>query len=225
MKYLFLKNRMELKGNILKFYFFQAIFLLVYLLINWKSITYFDINKYATFLGLTSINDITGLYIIIKLMSYLVIIYLVVRVFVDSIVNTIEYLMIRINSKKWMFFEILNFIFYVVVMRLSLYLVISILFTLFHADISFKDYIFVIICDLLFSINLLLLIILLLNLFSFNNCKKWLFIFPLLVIIMSLFINLPTIPFSIYIISILILVFIDICLFSPSRFYNRYHIK
>ncbi len=222
MKYLFLKNKMQFKSSILKFYLMQLLFIFTYIFINGSAIAYFDLKRYSYILGLGSINEANIFDILIKAMTYLITIYLIVKVFVDSINNTIEYIMIRINKKKWMLLEITNFIFYIFIMRVILNLVVLSCFVLFESSIEFTSYIYIMAIDLMFTINMLLLVILSLNLFSLNNSKKLLSLIPIFIIFASLFKNLSTISFSVYIISIFILIIINIKLFLPSKFYDTY---
>ena len=216
---------MQFKGGILKFYLMQLLFILVYIFTNGSAIAYFDLERYSYILGLGSINGANIFDILIKVMTYLIIIYLIVKVFVDSINNTIEYIMIRINKKRWMLLEITNFIFYTIIMRVILNLVILSCFVLFDSSIEFTSYIYMMAIDLMFTINMLLLVILSLNLFSLDNGKNLLSLIPIVIIFASLFKNLSNISFSTYIISIFILIIINIKLFSPSKFYDTYCIK
>lgn len=225
MKYLFLKNKFKFKDNILKFYLIQLLFIFTYIFINGSAITYFDLEQYSYILGLGNIKDANIFYVIAKVMTYLIIIYLIVKMFIDSINNTIEYIMIRVNKKKWLLLEIINFIFYVAMMRIILNIEIILCFVLFESNIKLTSYLYLLLIDLLFNICLLLLVILSLNLFSLKNGKNLLGLIPIFVIFLSLFKNLSTIPFYIYIIFSLILIIVNIKLFSPSKFYNKYCTK
>lgn len=225
MKYLFLKNKFKFKDNILKFYLIQLLFIFTYIFINGSAITYFDLEQYSYILGLGNIKDANIFYVIAKVMTYLIIIYLIVKMFIDSINNTIEYIMIRANKKKWLLLEIINFIFYVAVMRIILNIEIILCFVLFESNIKLTSYLYMLLIDLLFNICLLLLVILSLNLFSLKNGKNLLGLIPIFIIFLSLFKNLSTIPFYIYIIFSLILIVVNIKLFSPSKFYNKYCTK
>ena len=225
MKYLFLKNKFKFKDNILKFYLIQLLFIFTYIFINGSAITYFDLEQYSYILGLGNIKDANIFYVIAKVMTYLIIIYLIVKMFIDSINNTIEYIMIRVNKKKWLLLEIINFIFYVAVMRIILNIEIILCFVLFESNIKLTSYLYMLLIDLLFNICLLLLVILSLNLFSLKNGKNLLGLIPIFIIFLSLFKNLSTIPFYIYIIFSLILIIVNIKLFSPSKFYNKYCTK
>lgn len=225
MKYLFLKNKFKFKDNILKFYLIQLLFIFTYIFINGSAITYFDLEQYSYILGLGNIKDANIFYVIAKVMTYLIIIYLIVKMFIDSINNTIEYIMIRANKKKWLLLEIINFIFYVAVMRIILNIEIILCFVLFESNIKLTSYLYMLLIDLLFNICLLLLVILSLNLFSLKNGKNLLGLIPIFIIFLSLFKNLSTIPFYIYIIFSLILIIVNIKLFSPSKFYNKYCTK
>lgn len=225
MKYLFLKNKLKFKDNILKFYLIQLLFIFTYIFINGSAITYFDLDQYSYILGLGNIRDANIFYVITKVMTYLIIIYLIVKMFIDSINNTIEYIMIRANTKKWLLLEIINFIFYVAVMRIILNIEMILCFVLFESNIKLTSYLYMLLIDLLFNICLLLLVILSLNLFSLKNGKNLLGLIPIFIIFLSLFKNLSTIPFYIYIIFSLILIIVNIKLFSPSKFYNKYCTK
>ena len=225
MKYLFLKNKLKFKDNILKFYLIQLLFIFTYIFINGSAITYFDLDQYSYILGLVNIIDANIFYVITKVMTYLIIIYLIVKMFIDSINNTIEYIMIRANTKKWLLLEIINFIFYVAVMRIILNIEMILCFVLFESNIKLTSYLYMLLIDLLFNICLLLLVILSLNLFSLKNGKNLLGLIPIFIIFLSLFKNLSTIPFYIYIIFSLILIIVNIKLFSPSKFYNKYCTK
>ena len=225
MKYLFLKNKLKFKDNILKFYLIQLLFIFTYIFINGSAITYFDLDQYSYILGLGNIRDANIFYVITKVMTYLIIIYLIVKMFIDSINNTIEYIMIRANKKKWLLLEIINFIFYVAVMRIILNIEMILCFVLFESNIKLTSYLYMLLIDLLFNICLLLLVILSLNLFSLKNGKNLLGLIPIFIIFLSLFKNLSTIPFYIYIIFSLILIIVNIKLFSPSKFYNKYCTK
>ena len=225
MKYLFLKNKLKFKDNILKFYLIQLLFIFTYIFINGSAITYFDLDQYSYILGLGNIRDANIFYVITKVMTYLIIIYVIVKMFIDSINNTIEYIMIRANKKKWLLLEIINFIFYVAVMRIILNIEMILCFVLFESNIKLTSYLYMLLIDLLFNICLLLLVILSLNLFSLKNGKNLLGLIPIFIIFLSLFKNLSTIPFYIYIIFSLILIIVNIKLFSPSKFYNKYCTK
>ena len=225
MKYLFLKNKLKFKDNILKFYLIQLLFIFTYIFINGSAITYFDLDQYSYILGLGNIRDANIFYVITKVMTYLIIIYVIVKMFIDSINNTIEYIMIRANKKKWLLLEIINFIFYVAMMRIILNIEMILCFVLFESNIKLTSYLYMLLIDLLFNICLLLLVILSLNLFSLKNGKNLLGLIPIFIIFLSLFKNLSTIPLYIYIIFSLILIIVNIKLFSPSKFYNKYCTK
>lgn len=225
MKYLFLKNKIQFKSSILKFYLMQLLFIFIYILTNGSAIAYFDLEKYSYILGLGSINGANIFDILIKIITYLIIIYLIVKVFVDSINNTMEYIMIRINKNRWIFLEIINFIFYIVMMRVILNLITFSCFSLFGSNIEFTSYIYVMAIDLFFTINMLLLITLSLNLLCLENGKNLSAFIPIFIIFASLFKNSFNISFSFYIISVIILIIINVRLFSPTKFYNRYCTK
>lgn len=222
MKYLFLKNKMELKKNIMRFYLIQVFILFLYLLLNGSVVSTFNFVQYAAILGLERIKGSYILNVILKITTYLSLIYIIIKIFVDSMLKTIEYIMLRIDSKKWILYEMLNFIFYIIIMRLFYNLLLFILFLIFKSEISCSNFIYLMTKDMLFFIILSLLLILFLNLFALKRNKKIVSIIPLFFLISSLFVNIYEVSFVILIIYFLILFILNIFLFKPSRFYDEY---
>lgn len=222
MKYLFLKNSLEIKKNIFKFYIIQILLLGAYLIINKSAIQYLGLTEYATILGLKEIKDAYILHIFLKCVTYLILLYIIVRIFTNSILKTMPYVMLRIDSKKWIFYEMLNFTFYIIGMRLLFNLLLLIGFVLFKGNLSFSNFIYFMVKDMLFSISLSLLVVLALNLFSLKKYGQVLALFPVVFFLASLFIDLSKIPFLIYLLCIVFLFVLNIILFSPSRFYDTY---
>ena len=222
MKYLYLKNIIEIKNRIFKYYLLQLILLVSYIIINSNVIKYFDLVKYSSILGLENIKGAYFLDILIKITSYLVIIHLIFKVFTENILKTIQYIMIRLNSKKWIFYEIFNYSIYVVIMRVIYNVLLYFSFNLFGSHIIISSFIIVMLKDILFYINILLLILLALNLFSYNGFLKILFIIPIILIISTFFIPVIELPFVFLLMSIVKLLIINIYIFSPSRFYTEY---
>lgn len=222
MKYLLLKNKIEIRNNILKFYMLQIALLFIYLMINKSSIPYFGLKEYSSVLGLETIEDSYVVYILMKIMNYLIIIHLIMKVFIDSMLKTIQYVMLRLNSKKWILYEILNFIFYVILLRFMFNLLLYFSFKICGSNIDFGNFILLMIKDILFFLILLLLIILVLNLFSLKKSSKWFIFLPILLIVLSLNVCVSKISFAILIIGFIVLFIFDILIFKPSSFYTQY---
>ena len=225
MKYLFLRNKIGLKKHILKFYIIQILLLLIYIIINKSLIKNYSTNEYFSLLGLKSIKDSYIMYILIKMTSYLVIIHITIKVFAESIIKNIQYIILRINKKKWISYEMSNFIFYIIIMRSIYNILIYLSLSILGMKILFSTFIIIYIKDILFFITLLLSIISILNILCLNNYKKLFIIFPIALIIISLFINLENIPIIFLLLNVIFLIIINILLFTPTNFYTKYYIK
>lgn len=225
MKYIFLKNTIKINTNLMKFFLMQVLFTIIYLCINESTITFLEVDDYICYLGLGSIYRVNIFYTLIKIISYLIIIYFIIKTFVDNIKSSIEYIMLRSNSKKFVLLEWLNFIFYIFSMRTIINIIVVILFIVFNSNISYINYLYIYLKDILFFTNLSLIMTLILNLLSLERLKKYLTIFPVLLIVTTIFINLYNIPICIYLISLLILIIINLISFIPSRFYSKYCTK
>lgn len=225
MKYLFLRNKIELKKNILKFYIIQILLVVIYIIINKSVIKNYSTNEYFSLLGLKSIKDSYIIYILIKITSYLIIFHITTKVFVESIIKNIQYIILRINKKKWILYEISNFILYIIIMRSIYNILIYLSLHILGIKILFSTFIITYIKDTLFFITLLLSIISIANISCLNNYKKIIVIFPITVIILSLFINLANIPIVFLLLSVIILIIINTLLFAPTNFYTKYSIK
>lgn len=225
MKYIFLKNTIKINTNLMKFFLMQVLFTIIYLCINGNTITFLEVDDYICYLGLGSIYRVNIFYTLIKIISYLIIIYFIIKTFVDNIKSSIEYIMLRSNSKKFVLLEWLNFIFYIFSMRTIINIIVVILFIVFNSNISYINYLYIYLKDILFFTNLSLIMTLILNLLSLERLKKYLTIFPVLLIVTTIFINLYNIPICIYLISLLILIIINLITFIPSRFYSKYCTK
>lgn len=225
MKYIFLKNTIKINTNLMKFFLMQVLFTIIYLCINGSTITFLEVDDYIGYLGLGSIYRVNIFYTLIKIISYLIIIYFIIKTFVDNIKSSIEYIMLRSNRKKFVLLEWLNFIFYIFSMRTIINIIVVILFIVFNSNISYINYLYIYLKDILFFTNLSLIMTLILNLLSLERLKKYLTIFPILLIVTTIFINLYNIPICIYLISLLILIIINLITFIPSRFYSKYCTK
>ena len=225
MKYIFLKNTIKINTNLMKFFLMQVLFTIIYLCINGSTITFLEVDDYICYLGLGSIYRVNIFYTLIKIISYLIIIYFIIKTFVDNIKSSIEYIMLRSNSKKFVLLEWLNFIFYIFSMRTIINIIVVILFIVFNSNISYINYLYIYLKDILFFTNLSLIMTLILNLLSLERLKKYLTIFPVLLIVTTILINLYNIPICIYLISLLILIIINLITFIPSRFYSKYCTK
>lgn len=225
MKYIFLKNTIKINTNLMKFFLMQVLFTIIYLCINGSTITFLEVDDYICYLGLGSIYRVNIFYTLIKIISYLIIIYFIIKTFVDNIKSSIEYIMLRSNRKKFVLLEWLNFIFYIFSMRTIINIIVVILFIVFNSNISYINYLYIYLKDILFFTNLSLIMTLILNLLSLERLKKYLTIFPILLIVTTIFINLYNIPICIYLISLLILIIINLITFIPSRFYSKYCTK
>lgn len=225
MKYIFLKNTIKINTNLMKFFLMQVLFTIIYLCINGSTITFLEVDDYICYLGLGSIYRVNIFYTLIKIISYLIIIYFIIKTFVDNIKSSIEYIMLRSNRKKFVLLEWLNFIFYIFSMRTIINIIVVILFIVFNSNISYINYLYIYLKDILFFTNLSLIMTLILNLLSLERLKKYLAIFPILLIVTTIFINLYNIPICIYLISLLILIIINLITFIPSRFYSKYCTK
>lgn len=159
------------------------------------------------------------------MISYLVIINITVKVFVESIIKNIQYLILRINKEKWISYEIFNFTLYIIIIRSIYNILIYLTLSILGMKILFSTFIIIYIKDILFFITLLLSIISILNILCLNNYKKFLIIFPITLIITSLFINLENISIVFLLFNIIILIIINILLFTPTNFYTKYYIK
>lgn len=225
MKYIFLKNTIKINTNLMKFFLMQVLFTIIYLCINGSTIAFLEVDDYICYLGLGSIYRVNIFYTLIKIISYLIIIYFIIKTFVDNIKSSIEYIMLRSNSKKFVLLEWLNFIFYIFSMRTIINIIVVILFIVFNSNISYINYLYIYLKDILFFTNLSLIMTLILNLLSLERLKKYLTIFLVLLIVTTIFINLYNIPICIYLISLLILIIINLITFIPSRFYSKYCTK
>lgn len=225
MKYIFLKNTIKSKKNLIKFFLMQLFFIITYTAINGSTIIFLELNDYISFLGLGSINESNIFYILIKIIGYLIIIYSIIKVFTDNIVSSIEYIMLRSNNKKFILLEILNLVIYVLIMRTIINTTVATCFIIFNSSISYTDYFYVYLKDILFFINLSLIITSILNTLSLEGFKKYLTIFPLLLIATTIYINLYDISIYIYLIFLIILTTINLVTFIPSRFYDTYCTK
>ena len=222
MKYLFLKNKIEIKDKILKYYIIQLILLFAYVIINNNVIKYFDLKNFSSMLGLESIKDAYFLDILIKITSYLVIAHLIVKIFTENMLKTIQYIMLRLDNKKWIIYEIFNFSVYVIVMRIVYNLFLYIMFVIFDANIDIATFIIVMAKDIMFYVVILLLVISLLNLFSLNGYNKILSLIPFILILFTFFISIRNISSYILLIFIIVLTVINVKIFVPCRFYTEY---
>lgn len=223
MKYLLLRNKIEIKRHILKYYVLQIILLLTYLIINKSSIQHSELKDYSAILGLNSINKSYIMYTLIKITSYLVIFHLTVKVFAESILKNIQYIMLRLNNKKWILYEMINFIIYITLMRVIYNIILVVSFKILGVNISFFNYLILFLKDLFFSIDLLLLTILSLNLYSYSRKKQLLTVVPIAIIIISLFLELTKFFVVEFIGIAILLIILNILLFLPSKFYTKYY--
>ena len=150
MKYIFLKNAIKSKKNLIKFFLMQLFLIITYIAINGSTIIFLELSDYISFLGLGSINGATIFYALIKVIGYLIIIYAIIKVFTDNIVSSIEYIMLRSNNKKFILLEILNLVIYVFIMRTIINTTVAICFTIFNSSIPYTDYFYVYLKDILF---------------------------------------------------------------------------
>lgn len=225
MKYIFLKNAIKSKKNLIKIFLMQLFLIITYIAINGSAIIFLELSDYISFLGLGSINGATIFYALIKVIGYLIIIYAIIKVFTDNIVSSIEYIMLRSNNKKFILLEILNLVIYVLIMRTIINTTLAICFTIFNSSIPYTDYFYVYLKDILFFLNLSLITTSILNILSLEGFKKYLTIFPLLLIATTIYINLYDISIYIYLIFLIILTTINLVTFIPSRFYDTYCTK
>ncbi len=225
MKYIFLKNAIKSKKNLIKIFLMQLFLIITYIAINGSTIIFLELSDYISFLGLGSINGATIFYALIKVIGYLIIIYAIIKVFTDNIVSSIEYIMLRSNNKKFILLEILNLVIYVLIMRTIINTTVAICFTIFNSSIPYTDYFYVYLKDILFFLNLSLITTSILNILSLEGFKKYLTIFPLLLIATTIYINLYDISIYIYLIFLIILTAINLVTFIPSRFYDTYCTK
>lgn len=225
MKYIFLKNAIKSKKNLIKIFLMQLFLIITYIAINGSTIIFLELSDYISFLGLGSINGATIFYALIKVIGYLIIIYAIIKVFTDNIVSSIEYIMLRSNNKKFILLEILNLVIYVLIMRTIINTIVAICFTIFNSSIPYTDYFYVYLKDILFFLNLSLITTSILNILSLEGFKKYLTIFPLLLIATTIYINLYDISIYIYLIFLIILTAINLVTFIPSRFYDTYCTK
>lgn len=222
MKYVFLKNKIEIKNNILKYYIILLILLFTYVIINNNVIKYFNLERFSSILGLESIKNAYFLDILIKITSYLVIVHLIVKVFTENTLKTIQYIMLRLDNRKWITYEIINFSIYVIDIRLIYNLLLYVLFAIFGANIEFSYFIIIMVKDIMFYNVILLLVILLLNLFSLNGYNKLLSLIPFFIILITFFMNIKNISLYLLLIFIIILTVTNVKLFIPCRFYTEY---
>ncbi len=225
MKYIFLKNAIKSKKNLIKIFLMQLFLIITYIAINGSTIIFLELSDYISFLGLGSINGATIFYALIKVIGYLIIIYAIIKVFTDNIVSSIEYIMLRSNNKKFILLEILNLVIYALIMRTIINTTVAICFTIFNSSIPYTDYFYVYLKDILFFLNLSLITTSILNILSLEGFKKYLTIFPLLLIATTIYINLYDISIYIYLIFLIILTAINLVTFIPSRFYDTYCTK
>lgn len=225
MHYILKKNKLKLNGSLIKHFIILIIFLVLYILINQSVIKYFDINNYYSILGLRSLKNDFFLNEILKCLSYLLISLVAVKLFVENTINSIQYVMIRIDNKKWIFYEMINIIRYVVLIRIIYNAILYLGFIYFGFDMTLIGCLKIAALDLIFYVDLSLLIILISNMISLNNSWKYLAFIPIGIALGTLFLNINTISIIILLFSLPLLLIFNILSFVPSCIYTKYNIK
>ena len=182
MKYMFLKSREVIKIDILKYVFIYYVLVLIYVLLNKNSVILNDC------LGLGSIMECSSMEIILKIVSVTLIVYLTYKIYSFDIIQNIENIYLRSNSRKLLLLNIIIILLFIIMIRLVL---------LFIVNFFIKVNLSIILLDIIYYCFISLSSILILNLLVRKR-----YIFKLLFMIVIVF----TTYFSLVNIDILYLI-------------------
>ena len=222
MKFLWLKSKIEIKDKLLLYYILSLLFFVLFIFINIKVIKYFEVEDYSRIIGLNSMKKQDILFTTLQLLSYIMVIYFSIKMYINGITKNIEYVMIRISKKRWIIYEMINCSIYVICMRTFLNIILCTCFIFFNANITINSIIVLYLKDIFFYLNLSLLIILALNLACLVSNLKLLSIIPLVIILITMQIDFTNSSVIYMIIFFMILTLTNIVIFSPSKIYNNY---
>ena len=219
MKYLFkhfLNYILKKKYLYLAYFFLMCLFLLI----NYNSIKFFDIDFYKCLIGVGKYESGAYLNNLFLLFSCCVIIYYTIYLYLYCIINNIQNILLRMDKFKFMLINTLYIILFIFI--LSIFNMIPMLgFTcLFKSNYRLFDFLPLFWHSLLFNLLLSFLTILFVN-FSVN--KKVYFIinlFIIFVVIYSVFIDIGLVNGWILLIVSFIIYILVLLSFNPIRIYN-----
>ncbi len=205
MKYLILKSKEIIKIDILKYVFSYYLLTILYFII-YKN-TFLSGNLSIEFcLGLKPIIECNSIESILKIILLSLIIFLTYKVYIFDIVQNIENVYLRSNSKKTLILNIFIVLFYITIVRLTLIFIINLFYR-----ITFNTIIF----DLLYCYFISISAIIILNIMSKEG-----FIYKILSVIFCaflLFFSLIIIKVTYLIVTSIIFLILIFLSYSPQK--------
>lgn len=220
MKYMLLKDYNLMKDKLLKYFVLQCIILLFLLFLNSKSIQYFSEKDLGYFLGINNLANCFSLDMIYKILSYIIIIYINLKLILYNLFQSTEFVNLRIDSKKYIFNEMINISMFIIVMRIILFIIVFALFLIFNTKISILLFFRILIKDILFYLLLSLLVVTIVSLFSKSKKFALITFSIVLLYISTLFLDIIDLSAIILFILVIVTFVINVLLFKLSLSYN-----
>lgn len=221
MKYVFFKNYSLLKRHILKYYLLLLLVIVIFIIIDKGILSYDKIINFKTYLGHIKVSDLAPTKISLKLLEISIVIFTTFKIFLLDIFNGSEYIILRIKSKKFMFYNMLSVYVYIIFERILIIILTMTLFKIYGINLTgdFNKLLLTIISDLLIYSSISLITIFYIN----SSCKNTLLsIIPILFLLLSL-----SFDFNVIFLLLINLLLAIICFktFNVHKIYEFYHNK
>lgn len=221
MKYVFFKNYSLLKRHILKYYLLLLLVIVIFIIIDKGILSYDKIINFKTYLGHIKVSDLAPTKISLKLLEISIVIFTTFKIFLLDIFNGSEYIILRIKSKKFMFYNMLSVYVYIIFERILIIILTMTLFKIYGINLTgdFNELLLTIISDLLIYSSISLITIFYIN----SSCKNTLLsIIPILFLLLSL-----SFDFNVIFLLLINLLLAIICFktFNVHKIYEFYHNK
>lgn len=222
MLYIYKKN-LRLVKNKLLYYVIYLILISIYLLMHNRSIQYFGIDKIKCLIGLGVIDNYTIIQNLFILFSYMFLLYFTINLYIIGIIENLQYIMLRMKKINFIFFHYIMIYAIILCLKLILGVGIACIFFVFDTTISIFLFFKLILYDIVFSLLIVSLYILLINLIP-HKYFNWIFI-PLIIglIFYTMIIDICSIRLIYIIIAVIILFIINMITFSPSKINNKFY--
>jgi hypothetical protein len=220
MKYNFLKTKDLLKRKILKFIIIYFIIILVTFLIDKNTFNSVPKEAYMNLLGLSRIQNLSILNISLKILQIALLIYTIIILYLDDIINSLEMIFPRVKEKKWYMNKTISISIFLIIFKILIYIFIGFLSQIFLNHFMFNINLFML--DIIVTLIIQNLILLIINV-KYNLIF---FILSITAFIVNIFVllnkNIDDLRSSILLITFIVLFIINYFVFNVKKLLDSF---
>lgn len=221
MNYLF-KNNFKILMRKKRLYLAYLFIVIMYFLLNSNVIEFLDMNCFKCILGIGLFEEGAFLENIFLMSSCGIVIYYTIYLYLFFVIDNIQNILLRMEKNKFALFNYLIIIFYMILLELSVFVIVTFLARALGTPYSLKEFMALLKYCVLFCVMISLISILIINSWGRGTLFYLASFASVILFLLVLFKDLTSLNIIYFILGDILLFGVNILTFNPSKIYDKY---